>query len=231
VYDRDYGDQILSFEPSGALMNACLVMRDRETDSWWSMMSGEAIGGEMEGFPLMNMPAGEKIQWGDWRSRYPQTRVLIVEGSVHDERDPYEGYFTSDRGFRGLEAEDDRLPTKAPIFTFKIDGVSYAVSYERFAGGAVFQVADQEVFLFREADAPLFATTLAFSAPVFSSIEGNRIRFVQNLWYDLVTGAAFSPEDGFVSQNKDRRAPKRLPGLDTFWYIWSRTYEEGILLE
>ena len=111
VYDRDYGQSVLTFEPSGALMNACLVMRDRETDSWWSMMSGMAIGGEMDGHPLVSLPAGEKILWGDWKSRHPDTRVLSVDGSEHDPRDPYEPYFESGEGFRrGTEGSSARLP-------------------------------------------------------------------------------------------------------------------------
>jgi hypothetical protein len=51
VYDRQYDDGTLTFEASGALKNAALVMRDRETDSWWSVMAGEAIDGEMTGEP------------------------------------------------------------------------------------------------------------------------------------------------------------------------------------
>ena len=30
-------------------MDASLVMRDRETDSWWSIMTSDAIGGELDG--------------------------------------------------------------------------------------------------------------------------------------------------------------------------------------
>ena len=43
VYDRQYDDETLSFEASGALKDGALVMRDRETDSWWSIMAAEAI--------------------------------------------------------------------------------------------------------------------------------------------------------------------------------------------
>ena len=41
------GDEELNFEASGALLDASLVMRDRETDSWWSIMTSDAIGGDL----------------------------------------------------------------------------------------------------------------------------------------------------------------------------------------
>ena len=40
-------------------------MRDRETDSWWSIMTGEAIGGELQGAPLDELTNWEKARWGD----------------------------------------------------------------------------------------------------------------------------------------------------------------------
>ena len=43
VYARKYGEQLLGFEPSGGLVNGSLVMRDFETDSFWSLMTGEAF--------------------------------------------------------------------------------------------------------------------------------------------------------------------------------------------
>ena len=34
-------------------MKASLVMRDRETDSWWSIMTSTAIGGALQGAELV----------------------------------------------------------------------------------------------------------------------------------------------------------------------------------
>ncbi len=73
MYDREYGDRELNFEASGALWQASLVMRDRETDSWWSIMTSAAIGGELDGTDLVELPYGEKTTWGKWRKRYPDT--------------------------------------------------------------------------------------------------------------------------------------------------------------
>ena len=64
VYGRKVGERELNFEASGALMSASLVMRDRETDSWWSIMTSDAIGGQLDGADLEELPYGEKIDLG-----------------------------------------------------------------------------------------------------------------------------------------------------------------------
>ncbi len=80
MYGRRYDGKDLRFEASGGLMHAALVMRDKETDSYWSIMTGDAIAGDLKGTPLEEWPLGEKAQWGDWSARHPDTLVLSVNG-------------------------------------------------------------------------------------------------------------------------------------------------------
>ena len=83
MYDRKVAGRTLNFEASGALKDASLVMRDRETDSWWSIMTSDAIGGALDGADLEELPYGEKATWGDWKRRHPETTVLSVDGVEH----------------------------------------------------------------------------------------------------------------------------------------------------
>ena len=92
MYGRSHDGQDLNFEASGALESASLVMRDRETDSWWSLMSSQAIGGELDGSGLDEMVASEKAQWSDGVSRHPDTLVLSVDGVEHGESNRYDNY-------------------------------------------------------------------------------------------------------------------------------------------
>lgn len=161
VYGREYGDKVLSFETSGGLSEATLVMRDRETDSWWSIMRGDAIGGEMKGEKLVELPFGEKVQWGEWRKRYPLTMVLSVDGVEHDPVNPYAGYFASERLYRNLEVQDDRLPGKEPIFAFRLDGAAYAVPHSAIGAETRFEVKGGSVVLGRPEDAHLLQSTTA----------------------------------------------------------------------
>ncbi len=162
VYDRTLDGKELSFEPSGGLLNAALVMRDIETDSWWSIMTGNALGGPMEGVPLSEFPAGRKMTWGQWKNLYPHTTVLSVNGREHDEIDPYEHYFSAAEGFRGATTPDDRLPDKESVFVFLMDAVPFAVPHSTNEGGKVFKIGNKEIFLYRSpgASRPPLPTSL-----------------------------------------------------------------------
>jgi hypothetical protein len=201
VYGRTYDDKVLSFEPSGALLQAAITMRDRETDSWWSIMKEGAIGGELEGVSLDLIPAGEKVQWTDWKKRYPSTKVLSVDGEEHDPDDHYKDYFASEEGFRGATAEDKRLKDKEAIFAFTVGDTAYAVTHDTVEGGARFRLGDKEIYLFRKKGAPLYSSTEAY-------IE------------------ASDKEAGTGGEDREKMA-----GFDTFWYIWSRNHDHVIILK
>jgi hypothetical protein len=161
VYGREYNHEILSFEPSGGLMQASLVMRDRETDSWWSIISGDAIGGNLEGTKLEELPVWEKTTWGSWRERHPNSLVLSVEGVEHESGNPYDRYFESEGTFRNTEVKDDRLPGKTMIYTFQDDGKAYAATHASIEGGATFTIDDGEIQLFRTPGGSIYESTRA----------------------------------------------------------------------
>lgn len=227
VYGRKVRDQTLAFEASGALLQASLVMRDRETDSWWSIMSSDAIGGPLEGEELRELPVGQKAEWGQWKHRYPETLVLSVEGVEHVAENPYEQYFTSDRTFRGLEIDDDRLESKEAIYAMWIDGRPWAIPHEQVEGGALRSVApgaegsdiagtegDEEpvwLLLYRAPDAPIYASTEAWRLEAPAAPE----QTLEELLSAARRGVpGFSPIEGF----------------DTFWYTWVAVQEETGLL-
>ena len=204
VYGRTIGDRTLDLEPSGALKSATLVMRDRQTDSWWSIMTSSAIGGPLEGTKLEELPVGEKTTWARWRAEHPKTLVLSVAGRQHVESDPYENYFRSDETFRGTRFDDDRLPAKTPIFAFWLEGAPYAVSHAEIAAGRVLAspIADTTLVFYRAPDASIYESSLAWL--VRQPFEP-RIDAAQ-LLADLESG---------------RLVGVRISGFDTFWYTWA----------
>ena len=214
MYDRKFESKTLNFEPSGALWQASLVMRDRETGSWWSIMKGEAIGGEFEGKALTELPLGEKVQWGHWSASHPQTLVLSVEGRQHVERNPYDEYFDSADPFRGFDPVDSRLPAKEPIFAFKFGGKAYAAPFRTIIGGRVVSVAGgARVLLHRTADAPLLRSTRAFQ------IVGEF--------------AADAADLEAAAENPDRYPEILTPlaGFDTYWYTWSGVNPQVVIVD
>ena len=218
VYDRQYDDETLSFEASGALKDAALVMRDRETDSWWSVMAAEAIGGTMKGSPLQEMAVGVKTTWGEWRKLHPDSRVLMIDGRTHEPDNAYQSYFDSDRTYREITIDDDRLPAKAAIFAFRWSGEPIAVPHPRAEGGTLFRPEGDDgpvVLIHRDPDAPLFASTQAAIVPR----EMVRMDDPEGLAAKL---------DGSIAAG----APgvERVAGFDTYWYTWIAQNPETVIL-
>ena len=231
MYDRRYAGRVLAFEPSGGLLHAALVMRDRPTDSWWSIISGDAIGGDLDGTPLKEIHRSEKVQWGEWKTRYPGTSVLSVNGHEHDPSNPYDRYYSSAQTFRGTRSPDERLRQKEPVYAFRIGDDPYAVPHSRIEGGAVFVLDDgTELFLYRKPGASFYSSTYAYVGA--SAKSESRFEKRDEIWVDRVTGQEFSSGSGFIVANEQSDKGLGQPdGYDTFWYMWSATHEAVKILD
>ncbi len=179
-------------------------MRDRETDSWWSIMTSTAIGGELEGSELVELPVSRKATWREWSAAHPDTLVLSVDGREHVAENPYDRYFASDGTFRDLEIDDDRLPPKAPIYSFFLDGEAYAVPHAAYQGGRLFTLdGGRKLFLYREPGAPMFASSRAWivQPPALSGIDD-------------------PAEILRLLEDPEAQSSGEVGGFDTFWYSW-----------
>jgi hypothetical protein len=215
VYDRRIDDKLLSFEASGALKNAALILRDRETDSWWSIMTSDAIGGIFEGAALVELPAGEKTTWEEWRNRHPETLVLSVDGEEHIDNNPYDNYFRSEGTFRDLAIDDTRLEPKASVYSFWFAGEPWAVAHDAYRGGRVFVlegVEDRALLLYRTSTGPIYESSRAF---LVTSELATRYSAAELL------SMAEAGESGIEA----------VPGFDTFWYTWAATNRNTRLIQ
>ena len=217
MYSREYGDRKLNFEASGGLVNSSLVMQDQETDTYWSIMEGEAVAGELRGQKLVELPVSEKMQWRQWRKKHPDTLVLSVDGREYGP-DPYARYFRDPKGFGGQEAKDDRLPTKEPIFAFHYGDAAYAVRQKDIENGKVFELEDgSSLLLYRRHGSSMFQSTYAFvSKAGFERRDGG--------WYEKASSSVFDPESGAFP------GVARLAGFDTFWYNFSLNNPDATVL-
>ena len=57
VFDRHLGEQLLSFGNTGALYESAMVMYDKETESYWYQITGEALRGSLKGQRLSILPS------------------------------------------------------------------------------------------------------------------------------------------------------------------------------
>ena len=222
MYDRQYKNEIYTFEPSGGLVNATLVMQDLETNTYWSIMTHEAIEGEKKGLRLKELPVGVKVQWGDWVKKYPNTLVLSVDGK-EDSKAEYISYFNSPRGFRGISATDRRLESKEKIFAFEYENTKYAVLNEIIEGGKVFDLGTARIFLYRPEGSEMFYSTIAYLT------KGLGFSKNENGWREIDSECVFDINMATFTGGKTN-CPERFNGLDTFWYTWSLNNPDTKLL-
>lgn len=221
MYDRTIGNQELTFEPSGGLINSSLVMQDRETDSYWPIMKGSAAAGILKGTELTELAVNRKMKWKDWKRRHSDSLVLSVNGR-EDDKTAYDTYFKSRQGFRGARATDKRLRTKDSVFVFRVKRDSYAVHLETIGDGKTWSLSSRQVFLYRQPNAKLHDSTLAFVS------RSNGIERKDGQWIDKTSGCNFDPGAGEFRGGK--KCPAPLAGFDTFWYNWSLNNPDTQLL-
>jgi len=124
VFDRQLEGRVLDFGTTGNLRHSDLVMYDRQTESWWQQVTGEAIVGSMTGKRLTFLPA-VIVAWGDFKAAYPQGQVLSSQTGFQRDygHNPYTGYDDVDEPpflFRGTA--DGRLPPKERVVTVSLGG-------------------------------------------------------------------------------------------------------------
>lgn len=223
MYGREYEGKTLRFEPSGGLIESALVMQDKETDTYWSVMKGQAIAGELDGTKLDELPVGMKMRWKEWVQLYPETEVLSIEGREDIPRNPYHDYLNSGEGFRDSEVNDKRLPTKEPVFGFKLEGKAYVVPFKKIEGGVVFELEGQSIFLFRPKKSPLYQSTVAYRTR-------GTFRKRSGVWSHQSPPQSFQEQLGVFRGQRDQE-PVRMEGFDTFWYTWSPMHPGSLILK
>ena len=150
VFDRRVSDRVLDFGTTGFLRKSDLIMWDRQTESWWQQITGEAVVGELTGAKLKFIPA-PVVSWADFRDAFPNGRLMsrdtgfyasiydyplyagydIGEFSDSDERDgdgspPVAG---EEKPFLFFGEIDPRLEAMERVAGIALDGQSVAYPF------------------------------------------------------------------------------------------------------
>lgn len=121
-------ERTLDFGVSGFLRRSDLVMFDRQTESLWQQITGEAIVGELTGTQLRLYPA-QLVSFEQFRAAYPEGRVLSRETGYDRDygRNPYAGYDDIDASPYLYDGdEDDRLRPMEKVVALRIEGAAKA---------------------------------------------------------------------------------------------------------
>ncbi len=232
MFDRQVEGRELTFGVSGKLIMNNLVMYDRQTDSIWLHISGEAIDGRLKGASLPQV-AHVQTTWAAWKELHPQTLVLDKGGGYG--RDSYESYYNDPgAGPLGESRNDDRLPPKDLVLGYIFGGraIGYPlrtlleapVVNDTFAGRDLLVV-----FHDRSQAGQIFLRMVDGRSLTFDRVEGTgtdvivRDRETGTTWSGLAGEAFEGPLAGQTLQ--------RLPSFYAFWFAWKDFFIEADLYE
>jgi len=130
AFERRLGDRVLDFGTTGNLRNSDLVMYDRQTESWWQQLTGEAVVGELSGERLRTVRS-QILSWRQFKRLHPGGSVLSTETGYDRPygENPYVGYERPRSAPFALGGRpDDRLPPKERVVAVRT-GPRSAVVY------------------------------------------------------------------------------------------------------
>lgn len=228
MYDRELNGQELSFGVSGKLIRNVLVMYDRQTESLWSQLLGEAVSGPLIGSKLTFAPSW-MMTWSQWQEQHPESLALDKNGR-RGGRDSYDSYYASaSTGVIGETLYDDRLYVKEFVTGVELDEAVIAYPYSALneepylnhsvAGEDVLVVFDAEAAVSIVYDRNLAGQTLTFSP------TDDRFRMT-----DTETGTLWNAFSGeALSGELAGQQLERLKSTASFWFGWKDIHPDTLL--
>ncbi len=235
VFDRRLDGRVLDFGTTGNVRNSDLVMWDRQTESWWQQLTGEAIVGELTGQRLIMLPA-TIVAWETFGAQYPQGQVLSRETGYDRSygRNPYIGYDDIDSPpFLYDGPLDGRLPPKERVATVSLGGEDAAYPFSLLAERRV--VADTVggtpiVVFYQPGTASALDTAqiaeardVGAAAVYRPAVEGRRLTFAwrDGAFVDLETGSTWSVLGQATAGPLAGKTLAPVVHGDHFWFAWA----------
>jgi len=224
VYARLVDDQTLTFIVSGRLWRESLIMQDRETGSFWSHVTGNALLGSLTGTELETIPSVQTT-WAEWFKEHPDTKLLRKGRTIQSSA--YESYFRNDERMglglmRGSWAKN-RMPGKTIIHGVALGPHAAAIGDRYLRGSRVvnLELGEAPVVVTRGEDGGVRAWQA-------STGEHERLRFQRlsgDLFRDDRTGSEWDLERGeCVSGQLAGTHLESVSLVTAFWFAWSSFY-------
>lgn len=235
AFDRRLEGKVLDFGTTGMLRYSDLVMYDRQTESFWQQVTGEAIVGDLTGKRLNFLPS-PMVSWEAFERAHPGGKVLSRDtGYVRSYgQNPYVGYDdirSSPFLYRG--PKDGRLPAMERVVAVSIGAEDVAYPFSVLAKARV--IADVVggkpiVIFFRPGTAsPLDSSAISAgrdigAAAVYNPVvDGRRLNFrlagdqiidaeTQSVW-NILGRATAGPLRG--------KALTPIVHGNHFWFVWA----------
>ncbi len=222
VYARTVGDKTFTFIVSGKLWRNSLIMQDKETNSLWSHITGEAMEGEMKGKQLEYLPAVQTT-WSDWVKEHPETRVLKKGKDIRSSA--YEGYFKDSNRIGIFRSRwlTDQMPGKSIVHGITRGLHATAIADKRLAAGQIhnIMVGDDPVVVLRSANGGIRAFEARAGDTSLHFLRDEKTGEI----HDRETGSTWDFESGACRSGKLKGANLVEETVRTaFWFAWSTFY-------
>jgi uncharacterized protein DUF3179 len=145
VFAANIGEGFLNFGVSGLLYNSDVLLYDRNTESLWSQIMGEAISGELKGVKLPQLPVFH-TSWGEWKNRHPDSLVLSTDTgySINYDKPAYAGYKQSRQlYFKVSRKAPSTYHPKEQVMGLEITGKFKAYPFTELSKNAQADFADE----------------------------------------------------------------------------------------
>jgi Protein of unknown function (DUF3179) len=157
-----------------------VLLYDRETESLWSQIMGQAVAGKLVGEKLKALPVSH-TSWRSWLEKHPNTMVLSTDTGYSRDygRNPYQGYDKSRQLYFGV---NNRAPEtyhpKEQVVGVEFDGVFKAYPFAELEKNnkARFQDNVNGVDITISWDSENQSVTL-------SDVNGTEIAGIQGFWF------------------------------------------------
>jgi hypothetical protein len=102
-------------------------MWDRQTESWWQQLTGEAVVGQLSGTRLRALPV-QVLSWGQFKRRFPAGDVISQDTGLNRDygANPYQSYDAPDSD---PFLFDGRLPPKERVLALHDRGEPVAIPF------------------------------------------------------------------------------------------------------
>jgi len=235
AFERRVGERLLDFGTSGMLYADNLVMYDRQTETLWPQLTGQASIGFLTGTQLEAIPMGV-VGWDQFRTAHPDALVLTRDtGHQRDYgRNPYAGYDnpSGDLLVEPPEGRDPRLPVKARVVGIRVGDESVAILRDRVAAEGVLSVTvgGRDLVVWHRpgqrsalGDARISDGEDIGTIGVFDPHLGDRtLSFIPSAagFVDHQTGSAWGVLGQASAGPLKGRQLRLVTYLDTFWFAW-----------
>ncbi len=188
VVDRRRGGQSYEFGISGLLHNSNVLLYDRTDHALWSQVALEAVSGPNAGQSLKHLGDWTITTFGQWKKAHPESTALTRDTGHHRRyaRNPYAGYFQTDRLMFPVQPRDERMPPKTRVVGLATDRETLAVPMEAIGHTATGVTIGEHTVTLRTGDA---------GAVEIGELP-DAVRAVHTFWF---AWAAFHPRTAIYS--------------------------------